>query len=117
MRISVFEQTLQLEKAILTRNKTLCGNNFNNLLNSWSEHRTDKKTLQPDIDFLIAVRNAFSHNQYPMSTNTVMEDIEKFNIRTSRLADKDGLGIASQLAKKTKDAASRLQNIINGGTN
>ena len=117
MRISVFEQTLQLEKAILTRNKTLCGNNFNNLLNSWSEHRTDKKTLQPDIDFLIAVRNAFSHNQYPMSTNTVMQGIEKFNIQTPKLEEKDGLGIASQLAKKTKDAASRLQNIINGGTN
>lgn len=117
MRISVFEQTLQLEKAILTRNETLCGNNFNNLLNSWSEHRTDKKTLQPDIDFLIAVRNAFSHNQYPMSTNTVMQDIEKFNIQTPKLEEKDGLGIASQLAKKTKDAASHLQNIINGGTN
>lgn len=108
-RIEIIEDMLALEGALIEKDKNLPTDNFSNMLNGWlkGKNEADKEETKKAIDFLVAVRNAFSHNQYPMYNSEVFEGIKLLNPSSAEFKDKE-LGIANQLKKKVKEAIKKI---------
>ena len=108
-RIEIIEDMLALEGALIEKDKNLPTDNFSNMLNGWlkGKNDADKEESEKAIDFLVAVRNAFSHNQYPMYNSEVFEGIKLLNPSSAEFKGKE-LGIANQLKKKVKEAIEKI---------
>ena len=108
-RIEIIEDMLALEGALIEKDKNLPTDNFSNMLNGWlkGKNDADKEESEKAIDFLVAVRNAFSHNQYPMYNSEVFEGMKLLNPSSAEFKGKE-LGIANQLKKKVKEAIEKI---------
>ena len=108
-RIEIFEITLAIEKKLITQNPTLPADNFRLMIEKWLETKTNKDELQQPAKALIAIRNAFSHNQYPIHTQELFGEIKTIDLQHTEIFDKGkGLNIALQLTHYTK----KLKEII-----
>ena len=108
-RIEIIEDMLALEGTLIEKDKNLPTDNFSDMLNGWlkGKNDADKEETKKAIDFLVAVRNAFSHNQYPMYNSEVFEGMKLLNPSSAEFKDKE-LGIANQLKKKVKEAIEKI---------
>ena len=108
-RIEIIEDMLALEGTLIEKDKNLPTDNFSDMLKGWlkGKNDADKEESEKAIDFLVAVRNAFSHNQYPMYNSEVFEGMKLLNPSSAEFKDKE-LGIANQLKKKVKEAIEKI---------
>jgi len=108
-RIDIIKDMLALEKTLIDNDKNLPTNKFSDMLNSWLEGKgeANKVRFQNDVDLLVAVRNAFSHNQYPMYNSEVFKGMKLLSL-SSDIPEKEGLGIAKQLKDKIKETIERI---------
>ena len=108
-RISIFEMTLGLEKKLIDKYSTLPTDSFRNMLESWLEDKTNSAELNNYVDCLIAVRNAFAHNQYPMYNPKLFAEVKKFSLFPSSNTKKTELNIASQLLRIVEKAIDEIE--------
>ena len=108
-RIETIKDMLLLEKTLIKKYKKLPTDNFSDMLNGWLEGKdeSDKARFQNDVKLLVAVRNAFSHNQYPMYNSEVFKGMKLLSL-SSDIPEKEGLGIAKQLKDKIKETIERI---------
>ena len=108
-RIDIIKDMLALEKTLIDNDENLPTNKFSDMLNSWLEGKgeANKVRFQNDVDLLVAVRNAFSHNQYPMYNSEVFKGMKLLSL-SSDIPEKEGLGIAKQLKDKIKETIERI---------
>ena len=113
-RVCAFEQTLELEESLLTRYPHLPDESSREMLESWSDPLLDKwPDLQREVRLLIAVRNAFSHNQYPMYDETIFSSIRKYDPSSpDAIEERMGLNIAHRLSEEMKQAKEMVERII-----
>ena len=109
-RIEIIEDMLALEGALIEKDKNLPTDNFSNMLNGWlkGKNDADKEETKKAIDFLVAVRNAFSHNQYPMRNRIAFANINPFSLSSANTSEEKGLGIANQLKDKTHKTIEKI---------
>lgn len=103
-RLEVAQCCLELEEHLLTSTSALSADNFRIMLTQWSKAHPK---LQDAIERLIAIRNAFFHNQYPMRSS-LFENLETFDTDRESIPEKDGLNIAAQLSHVVKADYQRL---------
>ena len=108
-RIETIKDMLLLEETLIKKYKTLPTNKFKKMLKGWLEGKdeADKARFQNDVKLLVAVRNAFSHNQYPMYNSEVFKGMKLLSL-SSDIPEKEGLGIAKQLKDKIKETIERI---------
>ena len=108
-RIDIIKDMLALEKTLIDNDENLPTNKFSDMLKSWLKGKgeTNKVRFQNDVDLLVAVRNAFSHNQYPMYNSEVFKGMKLLSL-SSDIPEKEGLGIAKQLKDKIKETIERI---------
>ncbi|KGO03389.1 hypothetical protein HQ42_01095 [Porphyromonas gulae] len=113
-RVCAFEQTLELEESLLTRYPHLPDESFREMLESWSDPLLTKwPELHGKVRLLIAVRNAFSHNQYPMYDEAVFSSIWKYDPSSpDAIEERMGLNIAHRLSEEVKQAKETIERII-----
>ena len=118
-RLDIIEDMLALEKKLIdnynsldTDNFSLDTDNFHNMLTGWLELKgeANKARFQNEVDLLVAVRNAFSHNQYPMYNENLFGNIERFSLSSSNIIESKGLDIAAKLKEEVSKAAKKIQN-------
>ena len=109
-RIEIIEDMLALEGALIEKYKKLPTNNFSDMLNGWLEGKdeSDKARFQNDVKLLVAVRNAFSHNQYPMRNRIAFANINPFSLSSANTSEEKKLDIANQLKDKTHKIIKRI---------
>ncbi|WP_314741016.1 type VI-B CRISPR-associated RNA-guided ribonuclease Cas13b [Hoylesella pleuritidis] len=109
-RIDIIKDMLALEKTLIDKYNGLDTDNFNEMLKGWLKLKgeVNKARFQNDVDLLVAVRNAFSHNQYPMYDENLFINIEQFSL-SSKTSEKEGLGIAVQLRKEVGKAIEHIE--------
>ncbi len=109
-RIETIKDMLLLEETLIEKYKTLPTNKFSAMLNGWLEGKdeADKARFQNDVDLLVAVRNAFSHNQYPMRNRIAFANINPFSLSSANTSEGKGLGIANQLKDKTHKIIKKI---------
>ena len=117
-RIEIIKDMLALEKTLIDKYNSLDTDNFNKMLTDWLElknkankaslEKTDKASFQNDVDLLITVRNAFSHNQYPMRNRIAFANINPFSLSSANTSEEKGLGIANQLKDKTHKTIEKI---------
>ena len=108
-RIDIIKDMLALEKTLIDNDENLPTNKFSDMLKSWLKGKgeANKARLQNDVDLLVSVRNAFSHNQYPMYNSEVFKGMKLLSL-SSDIPEKEGLGIAKQLKDKIKETIERI---------
>ena len=110
-RIEIIKDMLALEKTLINKyKKNLPTYKFSDMLNSWLEGKdgADKARFQNDVKLLTAVRNAFSHNQYPMRNRIAFANINPYNLSSANNSKEKGLGIANQLKDKTHKTIGKI---------
>lgn len=109
-RIEIIEDMLALEGALIEKDKNLPTDNFSDMLNGWLEGKdeSDKARFQNDVKLLVAVRNAFSHNQYPMRNRIAFANINPFSLSSADISEEKGLNIANQLKDKTHNTIEKI---------
>lgn len=109
-RIETIKDMLLLEETLIEKYKTLPTNNFSAMLNAWLEGKdeSDKARFQNDVDLLVAVRNAFSHNQYPMRNRIAFANINPFSLSSANTSEEKKLDIANQLKDKTHKTIKKI---------
>lgn len=109
-RIETIKDMLLLEETLIKKYKTLPTNKFKKMLKGWLEGKdeADKARFQNDVKLLVAVRNAFSHNQYPMRNRIAFANINPFSLSSANTSEEKGLGIANQLKDKTKETIEKI---------
>lgn len=108
-RIDIIKDMLALEKTLIDNDENLPTNKFSDMLKSWLKGKgeANKVRFQNDVDLLVAVRNAFSHNQYPMYNSEIFKGMKLLSL-SSDIPEKEGLGIAKQLKDKIKETIERI---------
>lgn len=109
-RIEIIKDMLALEKTLIDKYNDLNHDNFSDMLNGWlkGKNEADKASFQNDVDLLIAVRNAFSHNQYPMRNRIAFANINPFSLSSADTSEEKGLGIANQLKDKIHKTIEKI---------
>ncbi|EGQ18444.1 type VI-B CRISPR-associated RNA-guided ribonuclease Cas13b [Prevotella pallens] len=109
-RIEIIKDMLALEETLIDKYNSLDTDNFHNMLTGWLKLKDepDKASFQNDVDLLIAVRNAFSHNQYPMRNRIAFANINPFSLSSANTSEEKGLGIANQLKDKTHKTIEKI---------
>lgn len=109
-RIETIEDMLALEETLIKKYKKLPTNNFSAMLNGWLEgkDKADKARFQNDVKLLVAVRNAFSHNQYPMRNRIAFANINPFSLSSANTSEEKKLDIANQLKDKTHKTIKKI---------
>ena len=108
-RVRIFEMILRLEKKLINKYPTLPTYSFKNMLESWLEDKTNSAELNNYVDCLIAVRNAFAHNQYPMYNPKLFAEVKKFTLFPSVDTKKIELNIAPQLLEIVGKAIKEIE--------
>ena len=111
-RLNIIEDMLALEKTLIDKYNSLDTDNFHNMLTGWLKlkGKANKARFQNEVDLLVAVRNAFSHNQYPMYNENLFGNIERFSLSSSNIIESKGLDIAVKLKEEVSKAAKKIQN-------
>lgn len=111
-RIEIIKDMLALEKTLIDNYDSLDTDNFHNMLTGWLELKGEaiKTKFNNDVKLLTAVRNAFSHNQYPMYDENLFINIERFSLSSSRILESKGLGIAVKLKEEVSNAIEKIKN-------
>ncbi|WP_256963391.1 type VI-B CRISPR-associated RNA-guided ribonuclease Cas13b [Prevotella intermedia] len=111
-RLNIIEDMLALEKTLIDKYNSLDTDNFHNMLTGWLKlkGKANKARFQNEVDLLVAVRNAFSHNQYPMYDENLFGNIERFSLSSSNIIESKGLDIAVKLKEEVSKAAKKIQN-------
>ena len=109
-RIETIKDMLLLEKTLIKKYKKLPTDNFSDMLNGWLEGKdeSDKARFQNDVKLLVAVRNAFSHNQYPMRNRIAFANINPFSLSSADTSEEKKLDIANQLKDKTHKIIKKI---------
>lgn len=109
-RIETIKDMLLLEKTLIKKYKKLPTDNFSDMLNGWLEGKdeSDKARFQNDVKLLVAVRNAFSHNQYPMRNRIAFANINPFSLSSANTSEEKKLDIANQLKDKTHKTIKKI---------
>lgn len=109
-RIETIKDMLLLEETLIEKYKTLPTNKFKKMLNGWLEGKdeADKARFQNDVKLLVAVRNAFSHNQYPMRNRIAFANINPFSLSSADTSEEKKLDIANQLKDKTHKTIEKI---------
>lgn len=109
-RIETIKDMLLLEETLIEKYKNLPTDNFSDMLNGWLEGKdeADKARFQNDVKLLVAVRNAFSHNQYPMRNRIAFANINPFSLSSADTSEEKKLDIANQLKDKTHKIIKRI---------
>lgn len=109
-RIETIKDMLLLEETLIEKDKNLPTDNFSDMLNGWLEGKdeADKARLQNDVKLFVAVRNAFSHNQYPMRNRIAFANINPFSLSSADTSEEKKLDIANQLKDKTHKIIKRI---------
>lgn len=109
-RIETIKDMLALEETLINKYKNLPTDKFSDMLNSWLEGKdgADKARFQNDVKLLTAVRNAFSHNQYPMRNRIAFANINPYNLSSANNSKEKGLSIANQLKDKTHKTIGKI---------
>ena len=109
-RIEIIEDMLALEETLIEKDKNLPTDNFSDMLNGWLEGKdeADKARFQNDVKLLVAVRNAFSHNQYPMRNRIAFANINPFSLSSANTSEEKKLDIANQLKDKTHKTIEKI---------
>lgn len=109
-RIETIKDMLLLEETLIKKYKTLPTNKFSAMLNGWLEGKdeSDKARFQNDVKLLVAVRNAFSHNQYPMRNRIAFANINPFSLSSANTSEEKKLNIANQLKDKTHKTIKKI---------
>lgn len=109
-RIEIIKDMLALEKTLIDKYNSLDTDNFNKMLTDWLELKgePDKASFQNDVDLLITVRNAFSHNQYPMRNRITFANINLFSLSSADTSEEKKLDIANQLKDKTHKIIKKI---------
>ena len=109
-RIETIKDMLLLEETLIKKYKKLPTDNFSDMLNGWLEGKdeSDKARFQNDVKLLVAVRNAFSHNQYPMRNRIAFANINPFSLSSANTSEEKGLDIANQLKDKTHKTIEKI---------
>ena len=109
-RIETIKDMLLLEETLIKKYKTLPTNKFSAMLNGWLEGKdeSDKARFQNDVKLLVAVRNAFSHNQYPMRNRIAFANINPFSLSSANTSEEKKLDIANQLKDKTHKTIEKI---------
>ena len=109
-RIETIKDMLLLEETLIEKDKNLPTDNFSAMLNGWLEGKdeADKARFQNDVKLLVAVRNAFSHNQYPMRNRIAFANINPFSLSSADTSEEKKLDIANQLKDKTHKIIKRI---------
>ncbi|MGP1464670.1 MAG: type VI-B CRISPR-associated RNA-guided ribonuclease Cas13b, partial [Prevotella koreensis] len=112
-RIEIIKDMLALEETLINKYKTLPTDKFSDMLNSWLEGKdgADKARFQNDVKLLTAVRNAFSHNQYPMRNAIEFANIIPYSLSSANNSKEKGLSIANQLKDKTHKIIGKIKEI------
>ena len=112
-RIEIIKDMLALEETLINKYKKLPTDKFSDMLNSWLEGKgeADKARFQNDVKLLTAVRNAFSHNQYPMRNRTAFANINPYSLSSANNSEEKGLGIANQLKDITHRIIGKIKEI------
>ena len=111
LRVDIFEETLELEKAIINKYPQLPNEKFRTLLIEWYITIDQSNELRDSIQNIIAIRNAFAHNQYPFVTK-IKGSFKKFIPDDTELEESEGLGIASMLNENLKEDIRLLKDLI-----
>ena len=111
-RIEIIKDMLALEKTLIDNYDSLDTDNFHNMLTGWLKLKgeVNKAKFNNDVKLLTAVRNAFSHNQYPMYDENLFVNIERFSLSSSRILESKGLGIAVKLKEEVSNAIEKIKN-------
>ncbi|GAB6975339.1 type VI-B CRISPR-associated RNA-guided ribonuclease Cas13b [Prevotella falsenii] len=109
-RVEIIKDMLRLEETLIGNDEKLPTNKFRQMLDKWLEHKkeTDDTDLKNDVKLLTEVRNAFSHNQYPMRDRIAFANIKPFSLSSANTSNEEGLGIAKKLKDKTKETIDRI---------
>lgn len=109
-RIETIKDMLLLEETLIEKDKNLPTDNFSAMLNGWLEGKdeADKARFQNDVKLLVAVRNAFSHNQYPMRNRIAFANINPFSLSSANTSEEKKLDIANQLKDKTHKIIKKI---------
>ncbi|KJJ86756.1 hypothetical protein M573_117042 [Prevotella intermedia ZT] len=109
-RIETIKDMLLLEKTLIKKYEKLPTDNFSDMLNGWLEGKdeSDKARFQNDVKLLVAVRNAFSHNQYPMRNRIAFANINPFSLSSADISEEKKLDIANQLKDKTHKIIKKI---------
>lgn len=112
-RIEIIKDMLALEETLINKYKKLPTDKFSDMLNSWLEGKgeADKARFQNDVKLLTAVRNAFSHNQYPMRNRIAFANINPYSLSSANNSEEKGLGIANQLKDITHRIIGKIKEI------
>ena len=112
-RIETIKDMLLLEETLINKYKTLPTDKFSDMLNSWLKGKgeADKARFQNDVKLLTAVRNAFSHNQYPMRNAIEFANIIPYSLSSANNSKEKGLSIANQLKDKTHKIIGTIKEI------
>ncbi|WP_394265443.1 type VI-B CRISPR-associated RNA-guided ribonuclease Cas13b [Bergeyella zoohelcum] len=106
-RIEIFKSTLELEKRMLEKYPDLPADNFRQMLEEWQKKKSNGEDFNNIVKALVAVRNAFSHNQYPMY------DEDLFGKKTYLLGTSKGnLDIAIKLQEETVKNVTLITNSL-----
>ena len=110
-RIEIIKDMLALEKTLIDNYNSLDTDNFHNMLTGWLELKgeVNKAKFNNDVKLLTAVRNAFSHNQYPMYDENLFVNIERFSLSSSKILESKGLSIAVKLKEEVSKIVKKIQ--------
>lgn len=109
MRVDVFECVLRIEEMLYRKDpKFGTITRFSSIINTWVRMQEGYSKNNPRVKFLITMRNACAHNQYPMYEESVFGEIKKYNLLSDNVEEKNGLNIARQLGAKMKEITSEL---------
>ncbi|WP_455536626.1 type VI-B CRISPR-associated RNA-guided ribonuclease Cas13b [Prevotella koreensis] len=111
-RLDIIKDMLALEKMLIDKYNGLDTDNFYNMLTGWLKLKgeANKARFQNDVNLLVAVRNAFSHNQFPMYDKNLFGNIERFSLSSSNNPEEKGLGIAVKLKDKVSKSIEKIKN-------
>lgn len=110
-RIEIIKDMLALEKTLIDNYDSLDTDNFHNMLTGWLKLKgeVNKAKFNNDVKLLTAVRNAFSHNQYPMYDENLFVNIERFSLSSSKILESKGLSIAVKLKEEVSKIIKKIQ--------
>ncbi len=106
LRVEVFKMTLGFEEYLIKQNPRLPTDNFRTMIETWLNGKSndEKKELEAYTAPLIAVRNAFSHNQYPAYNKACFHSIRRIDLTLPEAK----LNIALQLKELVQRCVERI---------
>ncbi len=114
-RVDIFKIMLEIEKTLTQAHPDLPKDNFRAMMEKWLAKQEPKNGLANKVNALVAIRNAFAHNQYPMYNKEyfgtdilfcpVQLQAEWANPKDDRIS---GMGVAAKLVEITNKLSTSI---------